>query len=714
VSTRATPTAAVLEVVYDYRSRLASLEAVAVARLQADHLRLQRRITQRANDLRERIQAAQRAGRVVRPSWLHEEDRLLQLMDQVADDVDRFGAAASSTVTTSAQRAAELGQRSAGESVALASGGMSAEVVAATLPADAVAALQAVSHPPAPVGQVLATMGPGVAQELREQLIYSLAVGESPHVTARRMHKVAVEQPLWRSRTIARTELLRAYRGANVAVFAGLDVVSGWVWISAANGRTCGACWAMHGTLHADGEELESHPNCRCVPAPHVPGHPPLVDPGAKTLKAMPEDELAGIIGARKAKALKAGKITPADLVGSRFSPVWGITRTEASYQGALANARLRKAGKRKALPPDPPPVVPELDVDPQAVALARLEGLREERVRATTKAEEASSALLNAELALNELRRGDATRDALTAAERRRTAALDERDRWEAEEDRLAAAIREAEAEVLRAGANAEALAPRQGAYQVARHDGPVGEWLETEQGRRFAADWTAAHPDRPDWDWARRHDDGNSDEALADLYRAQGMDGLPELVSREELDAYPGHVLYRGVQNRLTNDGRSDYGQDFRAGDYFAGLGIYGNGTYTARAGSLTTKVGERTSALDVARGYAGGPHSGDVTAMKLRTDAKVVTESELAEMQAADLTAWRAQPHVQAMDELHRGRLEELLFYDLGRYGSARGIDAYLVPERTTGVTDYMVVLNRTALLVDELPVEWGSAW
>jgi hypothetical protein len=71
-----------------------------------------------------------------------------------------------------------------------------------------------------------------------------------------------------RANLIARTEMLGAYRDAQLAMYrANSDVVQQWMW-SAAGANTCAACMFMDGSLHDLDEGLNSHPSCRCAMLP--------------------------------------------------------------------------------------------------------------------------------------------------------------------------------------------------------------------------------------------------------------------------------------------------------------------------------------------------------------------------------------------------------------------------------------------------------------
>lgn len=62
--------------------------------------------------------------------------------------------------------------------------------------------------------------------------------------------------------------------------------------------------------------------------------------------------------------------------------------------------------------------------------------------------------------------------------------------------------------------------------------------------------------------------------DMYLAALARERGFIKVPSLVS--DIDESSNIVVWRGVSE-------AKYAEQFRTGDYFAGQGIYGNGTYT-----------------------------------------------------------------------------------------------------------------------------------
>lgn len=104
-------------------------------------------------------------------------------------------------------------------------------------------------------------------------LVQGIARGLSPRDVARRMVRAAelgFNGGLSRALTVARTELLDAYRAAALAQqTANRDVLAGWVWLARLDTRTCPSCVAMHGSVHdLDEEGPWDHQNGRCARMP--------------------------------------------------------------------------------------------------------------------------------------------------------------------------------------------------------------------------------------------------------------------------------------------------------------------------------------------------------------------------------------------------------------------------------------------------------------
>lgn len=173
--------------------------------------------------------------------------------------------------------------------------------------------------------QIHSTLRPlsaGAVDAMKRSLIRGVAVGENPRKVARLMLarlQGDFNGGLTRALTIARTEILDAYRsGAAAAQLANADVLQGWVWQAQLDSRTCPSCWAQHGSRHALTETgPNDHQNGRCARLPKTKSwrdlgidldEPDDALPDARTVfDALPRSEQLKIMGPTRLAALDAG-----------------------------------------------------------------------------------------------------------------------------------------------------------------------------------------------------------------------------------------------------------------------------------------------------------------------------------------------------------------------------------------------------------------------
>ena len=97
-------------------------------------------------------------------------------------------------------------------------------------------------------------LAPDAEDAVRRELMRGIVVGSNPKQTAERMLRRTETQfngGLGRAINIARTEMLDAHRaGAAIGQGVNSDVLTGWVWLTHLDPRTCPACLGMAGTVH--------------------------------------------------------------------------------------------------------------------------------------------------------------------------------------------------------------------------------------------------------------------------------------------------------------------------------------------------------------------------------------------------------------------------------------------------------------------------------
>ncbi|OLT24402.1 hypothetical protein BJF79_13755 [Actinomadura sp. CNU-125] len=182
-------------------------------------------------------------------------------------------------------------------------------------------------------------LGRDADMAMRFELVRGVKRGRNPRETARAMVdrvEGAFNGGLTRAVTIARTEVLDSYRQAAAATQdAHRDVLAGWTWLATLDdGRTCPACWVMHGTEHAlDEPGPQGHPQCRCSRSPRTLSwaalgfdldEPDDAIPDAQAaFQSLPPDEQLQIMGPARLARLNSGAIGWGDLARRRENPGW-------------------------------------------------------------------------------------------------------------------------------------------------------------------------------------------------------------------------------------------------------------------------------------------------------------------------------------------------------------------------------------------------------
>jgi hypothetical protein len=176
--------------------------------------------------------------------------------------------------------------------------------------------------------------------------------------------------------------------------------------------------------------------------------------------------------------------------------------------------------------------------------------------------------------------------------------------------------------------------------------------------------------------------------DATLEDIAKKQGFDGKAEMVDQEAFDkvvAEGGTVTYRGITDFHDGpgpdanyiDGQAEITDNFAQGEYFAGNGVYGNGTYTSVN-------------LGVAQGYASEDgKKGSVVTMAIKPSAKIATPEQ---WESAKLAAKKGTGGFTGAT-------------DQGRILAAQGFDGFTIAPKTSEhwASETIVILNRKALVV-----------
>jgi len=195
---------------------------------------------------------------------------------------------------------------------------------------------------------------------------------------------------------------------------------------------------------------------------------------------------------------------------------------------------------------------------------------------------------------------------------------------------------------------------------------------------------------------------DAGDSDTSLGDsmlsaIYRRMGYDGLPQVVDEDIFEQMSEglEVWLRGFRDgparyvageMVSGETAADYINALRFGNYYAGYGVFGNGTYSS-------------DFLQTASSY-GGNRLSNIVRILFSPSAKVIDIDELADLYLKwyrDFGGGENKAPGSVM----------MLLGDRGRFAAALGYDAIRVPNvglgGPTGKESYLVILNRDLMIL-----------
>lgn len=180
----------------------------------------------------------------------------------------------------------------------------------------------------------------------------------------------------------------------------------------------------------------------------------------------------------------------------------------------------------------------------------------------------------------------------------------------------------------------------------------------------------------------------------AFKAIAKKQGFTEKPKVIRKDEFDKLPKtkHIItYRGLSD-------SKYYEDFKTGEYFAGTGIYGAGTYTGGKG--------------VAKGYSS---SGETLKIAIPKTAKIIDRKqiklEMEPIRKEYLKKFDEIVYSSLTGEEYRNAIIKLnndyFNLDYGVYAISKGYDVLKISDAEGRGGHYYIILNRSILTVqDEL--------
>ena len=345
----------------EFRTALRSREETAVEKMRADWQAARTGIFKRLEALLKKMQEAEENGQPITPSWLLSQARYRELLDQIDSEVLTLVQAQTQPLADAQRDMAQTAVEAAPAltRAALGTPPPGAHIEWNRLPAASVEAIAGFASDGSPLSDLLHEFGQTVSVGLRGALLEGAAAGLSYTQIATNVQAIVGTEKggITESRAVnlVRTELHRAARAASSEAYArNINLMAGWVWVSARDTRSCSCCWAMHGTFHNLAERLDGHCQCRCCMAPRtkswaeilgddsLPDTRPVIESGEALFAKLTEDEQKSILGLEKHRLYSEGKITLTDTVTQTHDARWGSMRVVANLAQCLESAEAR------------------------------------------------------------------------------------------------------------------------------------------------------------------------------------------------------------------------------------------------------------------------------------------------------------------------------------------------------------------------------------
>jgi SPP1 gp7 family putative phage head morphogenesis protein len=332
------------DVIRQFQAALLARETATAAELVNSYQRIWRLLSAEQEALFQAIDARRAKGETLSAIDIQRMEQYRVLLADTQREMDRYAVIVADQTYDDMALAAQNGYQQA---MALLAAKLPPELAATfnAIPTAAIEALTAALQQ-GPLANLLAALGAEMAAGVGDALLATLLKGLSPRQAAAQMAD-AWGMALTRALRIARTEMMRAHRMASLAAYnANKDVVTGWQWMATLDVNTCMSCIALDGSEHGLDEDLDDHPNGRCVPIPITKSWAELgfegmpdtgldmePDRGRQWFEGLSAEQQQAMMGPGMFAAWQAGQFDFAALSKESWDEEWGRMFSEPSLK---------------------------------------------------------------------------------------------------------------------------------------------------------------------------------------------------------------------------------------------------------------------------------------------------------------------------------------------------------------------------------------------
>ena len=200
------------------------------------------------------------------------------------------------------------------------------------------------------------SLGVSASQNFQNKLLEGIALGYNPKKINSLINQALGEPLTWSINTI-RTTQMYSYREATRANYiANSEIVGGWKWYAALDGRTCLSCVNQHGKEFPVSATLNDHHQGRCTQIPLIDKperfglQSPQIETGETWFNNLPKKQQIQMMGQERHRAYQQGKFKFQELSETYDNDSFGKMLKEASLKSLLGNKQTKTSISTKSI----------------------------------------------------------------------------------------------------------------------------------------------------------------------------------------------------------------------------------------------------------------------------------------------------------------------------------------------------------------------------
>lgn len=284
-------------------------------------------LNQQVQDLMKAIRAQIDRGEPVTPQYVYSLSRYREMRAQAVDIIRRYNQAAAGVISGAEADAVKIGDANAKELVNIAAAG---SPMWTRVNQRETRIMSGMLSEVSPLRTLLEKSYSEYMNRIEGVLLTGMASGQGSQWIADQLSE-AGQIPLKRALTIARTEVNRAYRSANLETMRESNAVIGYRRMCYPP-TACFACLMMDGEFYEKNSSFSDHPNGKCSAVPVTRHFDPIDQPGwergQEWFARQDEATQRKLMGAGRFDLWQQGKVGLRDMVYIKENPLWGGSPT--------------------------------------------------------------------------------------------------------------------------------------------------------------------------------------------------------------------------------------------------------------------------------------------------------------------------------------------------------------------------------------------------